>query len=256
VEKFVTGKSYMLAFQIPDTPGEIWAEDPWDAEYLGISKKELSQAAHVVRARGLIELDPNLKFARPSDKLLATGWPDAVGTDSAGSVPQTFTLSNLPTKGDFITDLKKLLAQRGDFALVFADLDQFKQVNDTRGHAAGDQCLERVIQVISRALGRKGRLYRWRGDEFAVMLADFATEEAIATAERIRRAIEQAKAGGDIAVTASIGVCGTDMLREPTAEAILEAADSAMYTSKKNGKNRVSVWSGGPEGQGEREPNS
>jgi diguanylate cyclase (GGDEF)-like protein len=102
--------------------------------------------------------------------------------------------------------------------------------------------LERVIKAIGSALGRKGTLYRWGGDEFAVILPDFSTEEALGTAERIRRAIEEAKPGGDIAVTASLGICANDRLETTTAEALLDSADKAMYASKKNGKNRVTPW--------------
>jgi diguanylate cyclase (GGDEF)-like protein len=122
------------------------------------------------------------------------------------------------------------------------DLYKFKQVNDTKGHAEGDACLEHVIKVIGIALGRKGTLYRWGGDEFAATLPDFTTEEALATGERIRKAIEEAKAGGDISVTASVGISANDRMERPTAEALLDSADKAMYTSKRNGKNRVTSW--------------
>jgi hypothetical protein len=88
----------MLAFQIPEVPGEIYATDAWDAEYLGVSKKELSQSAYVLRARGLIDLDPTLSFARPSDKLITTGWPAAIDSTVSVRAPQVFSLSHLPKK--------------------------------------------------------------------------------------------------------------------------------------------------------------
>jgi diguanylate cyclase (GGDEF)-like protein len=242
VEKFIAGKTYMLGFQIPDVPGEVYAADAWDAEYLGISRKELSQSAYVLRARGLIDLDMTLGFARPSDKLVTTGWPAAIDSNVSAPAPQVFSLSNLPKKDDLLGQVKNSLARNSEIALLVIDLDKFKQVNDTRGHAEGDMCLEHVIRVVGSALGRKGTLYRWGGDEFAVMLPDFSTEEALGTAERIRRAIEEAKAGGDIAVTASVGVCANDRLHSPTAESLLDSADKAMYASKRNGKNRVTPW--------------
>ena len=102
--------------------------------------------------------------------------------------------------------------------------------------------MENVVKTIGGALGRKGTLYRWGGDEFAISLPDFSTDEALSTAERVRRAIEEAKAGGNIPVTASVGVCDTDRLQDSQAETLLESADKAMYASKKNGKNRVTSW--------------
>jgi hypothetical protein len=98
IQKFIAGKTYMLAFQIPEVPGEIYATDAWDAEYLGVSKKELSQSAYVLRARGLIDLDPTLSFARPSDKLITTGWPAAIDSTVSVRAPQVFSLSHLPKK--------------------------------------------------------------------------------------------------------------------------------------------------------------
>jgi hypothetical protein len=122
-------------------------------------------------------------------------------------------------------------------------------VNDTKGHPKGDECLDVVVRTIGTVVGRKGRIYRWgSGDEFAVCLPDFSTEEAQATAERIRREIEEARPGGEIDVTASIGVCGSDRANSQSADEILEFADKAMYQSKRSGKNQVTSWPCGAEG--------
>jgi diguanylate cyclase (GGDEF)-like protein len=242
LEKFIAGKTYTLAFQVPDVPGEAWIADPWDAEYLGVSKKDLSQATYVLRAKSLIELDTTLSFARPSDKLLTAGWPTALEPATTASASQTFALSELPKKEALLKDLQDGLARSLEIAVIVIDLDRFKEVNDTKGHPEGDRCLENLVKAIGGALGRKGTLYRWGGDEFAISLPDFSTDEALATAERMRRTIEEAKAGGDIPVTASVGVCATDRLEDPQPETLLESADKAMYASKKNGKNRVTPW--------------
>ncbi len=93
-------------------------------------------------------------------------------------------------------------------------------------------------------------MFRWGGDEFAVILPDFTTEEAHVTSERIRTEIENAKLGGDeIAVTASIGVCSTDRVDDKTLDGVVKCADAAMYESKfpggqkeGAGRNRVSTW--------------
>jgi diguanylate cyclase (GGDEF)-like protein len=241
IERFIIGKTHMLAFQIPDVPGEVYATDPWDAEYLGVTKKELSQSAQVLRARGLINLDATLGFAGPSDSLIAKGWPAAIDSILPTQRP-VISLARVPKKDELLAELKNFVGQASGIATIVIDLDNFKQVNDTRGHPEGDACLEKAIKAIAGALGRKGTLYRWGGDEFVAVLPDFSTEEALVTAERIRKAIEEANAGGTVPVTSSVGVCANDRLQSATAETLLESADKAMYASKKNGKNRVTPW--------------
>ena len=125
--------------------------------------------------------------------------------------------------------------------MIVVDLDSFKLVNDTHGHSARDECLHKVVSVIGTVVGTRGRLYRWGGDEFVVCLHDFSTEEAKVTAERIRLAVESAKPGGEIPVTTSIGVCGTDCIDSSAAQDILDFADKAMDESKRSGKNRVTT---------------
>src|SRR5882672_3069380 len=118
---------------------------------------------------------------------------------------QTVSRSKLPNKEELIRDTRTVLERHSVSTLLVIDLDNFKSVNDTKGHSEGDDCLDRVVKTIGNVIGRKGKIYRWGGDEFAIWLPDFSTEEAQVTAERIRCEVERAKPGGDIAVTASIG---------------------------------------------------
>jgi hypothetical protein len=127
IEKFIVGKTYLLGFAIPDVPGEVYAADAWDAEYLAISKKELSQSAYVLRARGLIDLDMTLSFARPSDRLVTTGWPAAIDSTLSAPAPQVFSLSNLPKKDELLAQAKNSLIQNSEIALVVIDLDKLKR---------------------------------------------------------------------------------------------------------------------------------
>ena len=138
--------------------------------------------------------------------------------------------------------MQQILQHHCDFALLLIDLDNFKSMNDEFGHSEGDVCLKRAAEIMRAVVGKKGNFYRWGGDEFAVCLHDFSTEEARATAERIRTAVEQENLGGSIHVTTSIGICASDRTDSQSREEILEMADKAMYTSKYSGKNRVTAW--------------
>jgi diguanylate cyclase (GGDEF)-like protein len=143
---------------------------------------------------------------------------------------------------DLRSDMQQILQHHCDFALLLIDLDNFKSMNDEFGHSEGDVCLKRAAEIMRAVVGKKGNFYRWGGDEFAVCLHDFSTEEARATAERIRTAVEQENLGGSIHVTTSIGICASDRTDSQSREEILEMADKAMYTSKYSGKNRVTAW--------------
>jgi diguanylate cyclase (GGDEF)-like protein len=239
VQHFLTEKAYRLGFRAASAPRQIWVPDSWDAEYIGTSTKALCLAAHVLEARKLVKLDESAVYARPSEKLISEG---PTSPDGAPAARRPISLASLPPKPKFEEDLARELKSHTDHALIFIDLDNFKSVNDTQGHAAGDVCLNRVVQVIGRVVGQKGSMYRWGGDEFVVTLPDFSTEEAAVTAERIRRSIHEAKPGNSTLVTASIGVCGADRAEEKTPTGMLKAADAAAYASKNAGKNRVTTW--------------
>ena len=126
-------------------------------------------------------------------------------------------------------------------AVIYFDLDNFKNVNDAHGHIAGDKCLTIVAAAAGGAIVSKGRLYRYGGDEFVVVLRNFSTAEASATAERLRAAIQQAKPVEEIEVTTSIGVATTEMANIDRTK-LIQAADAAMYKSKKGSKNCVTLW--------------
>jgi diguanylate cyclase (GGDEF)-like protein len=158
-------------------------------------------------------------------------------------------LSELENRESLLRDLSSQLQGASCVALLFIDLDHFKQVNDQLSHTQGDQCLAMVARTISSVLRHRGKLYRVGGDEFCAMLPNFSVEEAAATAERIRGSIDALEPiGGKIKVTASIGVASTDQRKLSAAEDLIRAADEAMYVSKFTTKNRVCVW---PPGQQE-----
>ncbi len=141
-------------------------------------------------------------------------------------------------RAQFELDLPRAVAEgeRGPapLCLAMADLDNFKAVNDGEGHQAGDRALRTAAQAIATACAGKGRVYRYGGDEFVVLFANFEEAEAAPVAERARRTVERDCAG---TVTASIGVASL----QPSADAasVFKAADEALYVAKGTGGNRV-----------------
>jgi diguanylate cyclase (GGDEF)-like protein len=121
-------------------------------------------------------------------------------------------------------------------AIVLLDLDRFKEINDSFGHAAGDVMLRTVSHLLS-SLARQGdTVARWGGEEFVAVLPETDLPGAHRFAERLRRTIE-AHPVGEMRTTASCGVA--TMLPEDDVEALLEAADGALYRAKANGRNRT-----------------
>jgi diguanylate cyclase (GGDEF)-like protein len=127
--------------------------------------------------------------------------------------------------------------------VLVCDLDLFKRVNDAHGHARGDRVLREAAETMRHELRGFDALYRPGGEEFVVVLPGLDAEQGALIAERLRAAVEAARPGA-LRVTASFGAAaGSDP------HALLEAADRALYASKRAGRNRVSVIA-----PGQREP--
>jgi diguanylate cyclase (GGDEF)-like protein len=123
-----------------------------------------------------------------------------------------------------------------ELAVVLLDLDRFKEINDSFGHAAGDVMLRTVSRLLT-SLARQGdTVARWGGEEFVVVLPETDLAGATRFAERLRRTIE-AHSVGDMQTSASCGVA--TMLPEDSVEELLSAADQALYQAKTNGRNRT-----------------
>jgi diguanylate cyclase (GGDEF)-like protein/PAS domain S-box-containing protein len=128
-------------------------------------------------------------------------------------------------------------------AVLFVDLDDFKTVNDSLGHAAGDELLRVIAHRLTEALRAQDTAARLGGDEFAVLLEDLGSEaEALEVAERMREALAPPAtiAGHRLSVLASIGLAYTEP--SVTAEEVLRNADLAMYAAKERGKAQVAAF--------------
>jgi diguanylate cyclase (GGDEF)-like protein len=130
-----------------------------------------------------------------------------------------------------------------ELAVVLLDLDRFKEINDSFGHAAGDVMLRAVSRLLI-SLARQGdTVARWGGEEFVVVLPETDLAGAHRFAERLRRTIE-AQSVGEMKTSTSCGVA--TMLPEDDVEELLSAADRALYQAKTNGRNRTETAVRGP----------
>jgi len=132
-------------------------------------------------------------------------------------------------------------------AAVMADLDLFKQINDQHGHQVGDEVLRGFVEVAKAAIRASDWLARYGGEEFVVVLPETDLGGAGKTADKIRTACAStpiATAAGPVTITASFGVAALDFGNGPVAtaaESLLRQADEALYRSKHDGRNRVTV---------------
>jgi diguanylate cyclase (GGDEF)-like protein len=128
------------------------------------------------------------------------------------------------------------------FGIILADVDEFKYVNDTYGHVAGDAALVTVVKTLSGCLRASDVLGRWGGDEFLAILPGITKEILMETTERCRALVAQSTVpvdGSQIRVTISVGA--TMDTPGDSLESLLKRADQHLYTSKQSGRNRVSL---------------
>lgn len=125
-------------------------------------------------------------------------------------------------------------------SLIMFDIDHFKAVNDTYGHAAGDTVLKKISAVVSDHVRKADVLGRIGGEEFAVLATETTDESALALAEKIRRAVEMTEHDHAGKVTISIGVSTYDS--GLTLDEFVRRADEALYAAKNNGRNRVKCF--------------
>jgi len=130
-------------------------------------------------------------------------------------------------------------------AVIFVDLDNFKSVNDTIGHAEGDRVLQKAASLLRGALREEDVLGRYGGDEFVVLLLNTAEDDSVVVAEKLRVALDTDPELSKLGITGSIGVCSSSASGAVTPEELVEKADHAMYAAKDGGKNRVVVYGKG-----------
>jgi two-component system cell cycle response regulator len=204
------------------------------------SDRELD--ARLAAARRIAELEAVLRITLAENRKLSA-------TDDLTRVASRRFFSK-----HFPREVERAARYRRGLSLILCDIDLFKSINDTLGHAVGDQILRQFASRLQRTL-RRGVdwVARIGGEEFAVVLPETGYEAALGVARKLRAAVAAppfAIENQKVALTASFGLCGLD--RVPTGERqlakrVLKIADAALYRSKNSGRNRVTatMFSGG-----------
>jgi diguanylate cyclase (GGDEF)-like protein len=165
----------------------------------------------------------DLKMSRDYLTMMAT-------TDELTGLPNYRALRNR------LADLCAEGARGRSFALVFADVDHFKLVNDRYGHAVGNEILAKIARVLRTQVRNTDLVARFGGEEFCVLFVDVDEARAIGLAERLRESVEALEFAERL--TASFGVCEYSS-RFSDVEALMRAADQALYRAKARGRNCV-----------------
>ena len=152
----------------------------------------------------------------------------------------TDSLTGLSNRRSAEERVRQLNSEGKSFALVLADLDHFKRLNDSRGHEAGDQALRLFAETVRLSLRDGDMGARWGGEEFALILPQTSASQAQEVVDRIRAKLAENLLAGSIpAFTASFGISDTTM--SPRFEELLRMADEALYRAKESGRDRAVI---------------
>jgi diguanylate cyclase (GGDEF)-like protein len=194
-------------------------------------------------------LKRHAEIARDITRVMQLGLSHVERLESLTKKATTDGLTGLTNRRAFLERLAVDLARldgRHPCGVVMLDIDHFKRINDTYGHPFGDEVLRGVASVLGKGIRKGDTAGRYGGEEFVLYLHMADTERAREGAERFRRMIRQirfARAGKEIAVTASFGVACAPFHGNGVEE-LLKHADEALYLSKQRGRDRVTVYPG------------
>jgi two-component system, cell cycle response regulator len=148
-------------------------------------------------------------------------------------------------------EIERSRRYKSTFTLVMFDIDHFKVFNDTYGHLQGDRIIREIARIMRKAIRQVDFAARYGGEEFALILPAVDVKGALVVAERLRKRVEtfgfpSANGGEPLSVTISLGVAEFDPESSYAPSEIIREADRALYQSKENGRNRVTVSSPRP----------
>ena len=138
-------------------------------------------------------------------------------------------------------EFKRFIRSGQDLSLIVIDLDFFKEINDSLGHAAGDQALQKIVQAVQANLRDQDIFARAGGDEFRIILPATLPAGAALVAERIRASVNEIEirnAKGSARLSISAGICSC-LPGDESLDEVTKRADAALYMAKAGGRNRI-----------------
>lgn len=151
---------------------------------------------------------------------------------------RTDELTKIPNRAACDKTLDQMCSTHYKFAVILLDMDDFKQINDTYGHLAGDEVIVKTIETIKNEIRQDDIVARWGGEEFIIILPNTTMEGAVETANRIRDSLIKIKCEDQLGtVTASFGV--TAFINGEDTKSIIKRVDQLLYLAKNHGKNKV-----------------
>ncbi|HKW16404.1 MAG TPA: diguanylate cyclase [Terriglobales bacterium] len=195
-------------------------------DYLGKPVDVSELRARILVGKRILEVQQSLRFSATHD-----------------------FLTKLFNREEILACLKREIArgqrEQKPTTVILADLDHFKTVNDSLGHAAGDMVLKEVAERLRADLRAYDLVGRYGGEEFLLILPNCSSAVGVRRADEIRGFVSKVPVittFAKMAVTISMGVTATDLEASLTAESLLQRADSALYRAKQNGRNRVEAF--------------
>ncbi len=229
------GYVYSLLLTARDAKEHIIAGlDAGADDYLVKPVHEAELIARLNAGRRILDLEHSLRVANQRNRILSI--TDAL----TGAHNRRYLMEQLPR------ELERCRRYAYPLSVLMCDIDHFKQINDLRGHSAGDDVLQHFAARAQRSLRTNSDwVARYGGEEFLVVLPETGYEGGLAVAEKLRTTIEAAPfatRAGDIGVTASFGVASTGAQGPDISlkvDAMIRCADECLYVSKHSGRNRT-----------------
>jgi diguanylate cyclase (GGDEF)-like protein len=205
-------------------------------------------------------LDPSVVYGESSERndpiftafihgmfILAESFVLIIGWKANEHLELSDSLTQLPNRTAFVERLDRLLADSDQVvSVMFIDIDNFKQINDSAGHQVGDAVLRYVGDRMREVVREGDVVSRLGGDEFAIFARGSVTEASV-VASRLLNALQNPKVieGRELLVNVSIGIADSDLAESRRAEDLLRDADLAMYLAKSTGRNRYVIYTVG-----------
>ena len=146
-------------------------------------------------------------------------------------------VANRHSLSNYFDNIRDAIAGGEEYSIIIADIDHFKRINDEHGHLLGDKILKTFAKILKANIRESDKVFRWGGEEF-IIIVKTKLENALTLTNNIKDKIATNLYCEQIQLTSSFGVCPID---SQDFDAIIEKADKALYQSKKNGRNRISV---------------